>query len=201
MSISQKILDLVIVAMVLPFAIPIFVLTSLLVWLFMGRPIFFKQMRGGYKGKPFPLYKFRTMTDERNAAGELLPDSQRLTKLGRFLRASSLDELPSLLNFIRGEIRLVGPRPFMAQYLPLYTAEQMRRHDVVPGVTGWAQVNGRNALAWEEKFALDLWYVDNRSFALDLRILWLTVVKVVRRDGVNSDAETTMPIFEGPTEK
>ncbi len=163
----------------------------------MGRPVFFTQDRGGFRCKVFKLYKFRTMTNERDAYGELLPDAMRLTRLGIFLRSSSLDELPSLINLLKGDIRLVGPRPFMAQYLPLYNINQRRRHDVVPGVTGWAQVNGRNALSWEEKFDLDIWYVDNRSFALDIKILCLTILRVIRRDGINADGDTTMPLFLG----
>lgn len=171
-----------------------------LAWLIrrkLGSPVLFCQVRPGLHGKPFTMVKFRTMTDARGPDGTLLPDAQRLTPFGRFLRASSLDELPELWNVLRGEMSLVGPRPLLMEYLPLYTAEQARRHEVRPGVTGWAQVNGRNAISWEDKFALDVWYVDNRSMCLDVRILWLTVKKVVVRDGISAPGDATMPKFEG----
>jgi sugar transferase EpsL len=195
-----RIFDLLILGLALPLVLPIFLILAILVWLCMGQPIFFTQLRGGYRGQPFALYKFRTMTNQRDAGGELLPDAQRLTKFGHFLRGSSLDELPSLLNLLLGDIRLVGPRPFIARYLPLYTPEQMRRHDVVPGITGWAQVKGRNGLSWEEKFALDLWYVANRNAWLDLRILFLTGIKVFDREGVNANENETMPYFTGSSQ-
>ena len=163
----------------------------------LGSPVLFKQIRPGLHGKPFTMVKFRTMTDARDASGALLPDAQRLTPFGRFLRASSLDELPELWNVLRGEMSLVGPRPLLMEYLPLYSLEQARRHEVRPGITGWAQVNGRNAISWTEKFALDVWYVDNRSLWLDMRILWLTVRKVLVRDGISAAGEATMPRFEG----
>lgn len=163
----------------------------------LGSPVFFTQVRPGLNGKPFRMVKFRTMTDERGHDGELLPDAQRLTPFGRFLRASSLDELPELWNVLKGEMSLVGPRPLLMEYLPLYTPEQARRHEVRPGITGWAQVNGRNAISWEDKFALDVWYVDNRSMWLDTKILWLTVRKVLVRDGINAAGEATMPRFTG----
>jgi sugar transferase EpsL len=194
-----RIFDLLVLFVALPVVLPVLLVLALLVWLRMGRPIFFTQMRGGHKGVPFALYKFRTMTNARDAKGELLPDAQRLTKLGRFLRAASADELPSLLNLLRGDIRLVGPRPFLAEYLPLYSPEQMRRHDAVPGITGWAQVMGRNSLTWGEKFALDIWYVDNRSALLDLKIMFLTAIKVVNREGVNASEDETMPYFTETT--
>lgn len=143
------------------------------------------------------MLKFRSMTDGRDAQGNLLPDEQRLTKFGRFLRSSSLDELPGLISVIKGDMSLVGPRPLLMQYLPLYDAVQTRRHEVRPGITGWAQVNGRNALSWDQKFALDVWYVDNRSFLLDMKILWLTFAKVLRRDGISAAGEATMPVFLG----
>jgi lipopolysaccharide/colanic/teichoic acid biosynthesis glycosyltransferase len=171
-----------------------------LAWLIrrkLGSPVLFCQVRPGLRGKPFTMVKFRTMTDARGPDGTLLPDAQRLTPFGSFLRASSLDELPELWNVLRGEMSLVGPRPLLMEYLPLYTAEQARRHEVRPGVTGWAQVNGRNAISWEDKFALDVWYVDNRSMCLDVRILWLTVKKVVVRDGISAPGDATMPKFEG----
>lgn len=163
----------------------------------LGSPVFFRQMRPGMHGKPFVMVKFRTMTDVRGADGVLLPDAERLTPFGRFLRASSLDELPELWNVIKGEMSLVGPRPLLMEYLPLYSAEQARRHEVRPGVTGWAQVNGRNALSWDEKFALDVWYVDHRSLWLDVRILWLTVRKVLVREGISAAGDATMPKFTG----
>lgn len=163
----------------------------------LGSPVLFTQVRPGLHGKPFRMVKFRTMTDARDASGALLPDAQRLTSFGRFLRASSLDELPELWNVLRGEMSLVGPRPLLMEYLPLYSPEQARRHEVRPGITGLAQVNGRNAISWAEKFALDVWYVDHRSLWLDVRILWLTVRKVLVRDGISAAGEATMPRFEG----
>jgi lipopolysaccharide/colanic/teichoic acid biosynthesis glycosyltransferase len=162
-----------------------------------GSPVLFTQVRPGLHGKPFMMIKFRTMTDERDNSGVLLPDSQRLTPFGRFLRASSLDELPELWNVLRGEMSLVGPRPLLMEYLPLYSPEQARRHEVRPGITGWAQVNGRNAISWADKFALDIWYVDHRSLWLDVRILWLTVRKVLIRDGISAAGDETMPKFTG----
>ncbi len=178
------------------FAIPLLGLA----WLVrrkLGSPVLFRQIRPGLQGKQFEMVKFRTMTDERDASGALLPDAQRLTPFGCFLRASSLDELPELWNVLRGEMSLVGPRPLLMEYLPLYSPEQARRHEVRPGITGWAQVNGRNAISWADKFALDVWYVDHRSLWLDVRILWLTVRKVLVRDGISAAGEATMPRFEG----
>ncbi len=163
----------------------------------LGSPVLFIQQRPGLHGKPFRMVKFRTMTDARDAAGQLLPDAQRLTPFGCFLRASSLDELPELWNVMRGEMSLVGPRPLLMEYLPLYSPQQARRHEVRPGITGWAQVNGRNAISWADKFALDVWYVDHRSLWLDVRILWLTMRKVLVRDGISAAGEATMPRFEG----
>jgi lipopolysaccharide/colanic/teichoic acid biosynthesis glycosyltransferase len=163
----------------------------------LGSPVLFTQMRPGLHGKPFLMVKFRTMTDERDADGALLPDAQRLTAFGRFLRSSSLDELPELWNVLRGEMGLVGPRPLLMEYLPLYSTEQARRHEVRPGITGWAQVNGRNAISWADKFALDVWYVDHHSLWLDVQILWRTMRKVLVRDGISAAGEATMPRFEG----
>ncbi len=163
----------------------------------LGSPALFSQVRPGLHGKPFTMVKFRTMTDERGPDGVLLPDAQRLTPFGGFLRASSLDELPELWNVLRGDMSLVGPRPLLMEYLPLYTPEQARRHAVRPGITGWAQVNGRNAISWADKFALDVWYVDHRSFWLDVRILWRTVRKVLVRDGISAAGEATMSKFTG----
>lgn len=166
----------------------------------LGSPVFFRQVRPGLNGKPFEMVKFRTMTDERGPDGQLLPDAVRLTSFGRFLRSTSLDELPELWNVLKGEMSLVGPRPLLMEYLPLYSPEQARRHDVRPGVTGWAQVNGRNAISWEEKFVLDVWYVDHQSLWLDIKILWLTVKKVLVREGISAAGDATMPIFKGKNE-
>ena len=173
---------------------------AVLAWLVrrkLGSPVFFSQVRPGLHGKPFLMVKFRTMTDARDANGALLPDAQRLKPFGRFLRASSLDELPELWNVLKGEMSLVGPRPLLMEYLPLYTPEQARRHEVRPGITGWAQVNGRNAISWADKFALDVWYVDHHSLWLDVQILWRTVRKVLVRDGISAPGDATMPKFEG----
>lgn len=166
----------------------------------LGGPVFFRQMRSGLNAKPFFMLKFRSMTDERSPDGELLPDADRLTRFGALLRSTSLDELPELWNVFKGEMSLVGPRPLLMEYLPLYTPEQARRHDVRPGITGWAQVNGRNAISWEEKFALDVWYVENQSLWLDIKILWLTIRKVLIRDGISASGEVTVSKFKG-TEK
>jgi len=178
------------------FGIPLLLLVAL-VRAKLGSPVFFRQPRPGLNGRPFEVIKFRTMTDARGADGQLLSDAQRLTPFGRFLRASSMDELPELWNVLKGEMSLVGPRPLLVEYLPLYSTEQARRHEVRPGITGWAQVNGRNALSWEEKFKLDVWYVDNRTLWLDIKILWLTVRKVLVRDGISAAGEATMPRFTG----
>jgi lipopolysaccharide/colanic/teichoic acid biosynthesis glycosyltransferase len=163
----------------------------------LGSPVFFRQVRPGLHGRCFKMVKFRTMTDERGSDGQLLPDEVRLTPFGRWLRATSLDELPELWNVLKGDMSLVGPRPLLLEYLPLYTPEQARRHEVRPGITGWAQINGRNAISWEAKFKLDVWYVDNRSLWLDIKILWLTVKKVLVRDGISAAGEATMPRFTG----
>ena len=163
----------------------------------LGSPAFFRQVRPGMHGQPFEMVKFRTMTDARGADGALLPDADRLTPFGRFLRASSLDELPELWNVLKGDMSLVGPRPLLMEYLPLYSPEQARRHEVRPGITGWAQVNGRNAISWEDKFKLDVWYVDHCSLWLDIKILWLTVKKVLVREGISAAGEATMPRFTG----
>ncbi len=182
--------------MLLALLLPIGLVALLVRWR-LGSPVLFCQLRPGRDGRPFEMMKFRTMTDACDAQGELLPDELRLTRFGRFLRASSLDELPELVNVLRGDMSLVGPRPLLMEYLPLYSAEQARRHAVRPGLTGWAQVNGRNALSWEEKFALDCWYVDHQSFWLDLRILLLTVKKVLVREGISAEGDVTMPRFTG----
>lgn len=163
----------------------------------LGSPVFFRQTRPGLHGRPFNMVKFRTMTDARDQDGVLLPDAVRLTQFGRFLRAASLDELPELWNVLKGDMSLVGPRPLLMEYLPLYSPEQARRHQVRPGITGWAQINGRNALSWDEKFALDVWYVDHHTLWLDIKILWLTVRKVLVREGISSAGEATMSKFTG----
>jgi sugar transferase EpsL len=172
-------------------------LVAAFVWVFLGRPVFFRQQRPGLHGKPFVMYKFRTMRDLHDADGKPLPDAQRLTRFGRFLRSTSLDELPELINVLKGEMSLVGPRPLLMQYLDRYTAEQMRRHDVKPGITGWAQVNGRNATTWERRFALDVWYVDNWSFTLDLKIIAMTFQKSITREGIAQPGQATMTEFMG----
>lgn len=176
---------------------PLLLLVALLVRWRLGEPVLFRQQRPGYRERPFWLLKFRTMTDRRDASGHLLPDAERLTPLGRWLRATSIDELPELFNILRGEMSFIGPRPLLMAYLPLYSPEQARRHDVVPGFSGWAQINGRNALSWEEKFRLDVWYVDHQSFSLDLRIFLITIWKVLRREGISATGEATMAPFTG----
>lgn len=176
---------------------PLLLILFLLVRLKHGSPALFSQTRPGLYGKPFMMYKFRTMTDERDAEGNLLPDDQRLTPFGKFLRSTSLDELPELINVLKGEMSLVGPRPLLMEYLPLYSPEQARRHEVRPGITGWAQVNGRNAISWEDKFKLDVWYVDNQSLWLDLKILWMTFVKVFKREGISQEGQATASKFTG----
>lgn len=176
---------------------PLLILLTFLIRRTMGPTALFRQRRPGLHGRPFEMLKFRTMRDAAGPDGQPLPDSERLTPLGRFLRSTSLDELPELWNVLKGDMSLVGPRPLLMEYLPLYSAEQARRHDVRPGLTGWAQVNGRNALSWNEKFALDVWYVDNRNMKLDVQILWLTVLKVLRREGISAAGEATMPKFQG----
>jgi sugar transferase EpsL len=175
---------------------PVLLLVALAVRYSLGSPVLFRQIRAGRHGRPFELLKFRTMTDARDAGGELLPDSERLTRFGRWLRSTSLDELPELINVQRGEMSLVGPRPLLLEYLPHYSAEQARRHEVRPGITGWAAVRGRNALSWERRLALDVWYVDHWSIALDLKILLITVVKVLRREGISPEGHATMPRFD-----
>lgn len=176
---------------------PIYIVVSLLIFLKMGSPILFRQKRPGYKEKIFGIYKFRTMTNEKDANGNLLPDDKRLVGIGKFIRSTSLDELPQLFNVLKGDMSFVGPRPLLVEYLPLYNEKQKRRHDVKPGITGWAQVNGRNAISWEQKFDYDVWYVDNQSFWLDIKILWLTFLKVVKRSDISSSTSSTMEKFTG----
>ncbi|MCS6840082.1 MAG: sugar transferase [Roseiflexus sp.] len=196
----KRVFDICIASAALIALAPLLLMIAALVRILLGAPVIFRQQRPGLHGKPFTLLKFRSMTDARDADGNLLPDDQRLTRFGRFLRSSSLDELPELINVIRGEMSLVGPRPLLMEYLDRYTPEQMRRHAVRPGITGWAQVNGRNAISWEQKFALDVWYVDHLSFWLDLRILALTVWRVARREGINQHGCATVAIFQGTSE-
>jgi len=199
--IIKRLFDLLCAIVLIIILLPLLIFIALIVWITMGYPFFFCQLRPGYKGKPFMCYKFRTMNDKRDQHGNLLPDELRLTGLGKFLRATSLDELPELFNVLRGEMSLVGPRPLLMQYLERYTPEQARRHDVLPGITGWAQINGRNALTWEEKFRLDLWYVDNWSFWLDLKILALTAWKVLKREGINQPGFATAEEFMGTNQE
>jgi len=179
--------------------LPFLLVLALFVRIFHGSPLFFVQVRPGKHGKPFRMYKFRTMTNARDAEGNLLPDHDRLTSLGKFLRATSLDEFPELINVLKGDMSLVGPRPLLMEYLPLYSSEQNRRHEVNPGMTGWAQINGRNAISWEEKFRYDVWYVDHWSLWLDIKILAMTILNVVLRKGINHNATETMPFFQGST--
>lgn len=194
---SKRVFDFLASSFLIVILSPVLLIIALLVWLVHGSPVIFRQQRPGYKGKPFVCLKFRTMNDCRDEHGRLLPDEQRLTSLGKFLRSTSLDELPELFNVLRGEMSLVGPRPLLMQYLDRYTPEQARRHEVLPGITGWAQVNGRNALSWEDKFRLDVWYVDHWSFWLDLKILALTAIKVLRREGISREGFATAPEFMG----
>ncbi|KYJ86916.1 undecaprenyl phosphate N,N'-diacetylbacillosamine 1-phosphate transferase [Sulfurovum riftiae] len=176
---------------------PLILVVALLIWWQMGSPVFFRQERPGKDEKIFRIYKFRTMSDERDEKGELLPDEKRLHGIGQWIRTMSLDELPQLINVLRGEMSFVGPRPLLVEYLPLYNREQKRRHDVLPGITGWAQVNGRNAISWEEKFAYDVWYVDHQSFLLDMKILWMTFFNVLKRSDISSNTHVTMEKFRG----
>lgn len=193
----KRILDIAITIPALILLSPILILISFLVVVFYGFPILFRQERPGFHGKIFTIYKFRTMHNTVNKLGEPLPDQKRLTKLGRFLRSISLDELPELINVLKGEMSLVGPRPLLPEYLPLYNVEQARRHDVLPGITGWAQVHGRNALSWEEKFELDIWYVDHQSIWLDLKIIGMTLLKVLQREGISQPGQATAELFKG----
>ena len=195
--ISKRILDLALTLPGILILSPVFLLIAILVGMNYGTPIIFRQKRPGYLGKPFWVYKFRTMTNALDADNNLLPDSERITRLGQFLRSSSLDELPELINVLRGEMSWVGPRPLLMQYLERYSPEQARRHEVLPGITGWAQINGRNALTWEEKFKLDVWYVDHWTFGLDIKILLITAIKVLRREGISQPGHATAEEFMG----
>ena len=193
----KRLFDLAVVVPSVIILSPLLVLIGFLVHLKIGSPVFFRQQRPGLNGKPFVIYKFRTMTDARDADGKLLPDGERLTGLGRFLRKTSMDELPEFFNVIKGDMSIVGPRPLLMQYLDRYTPEQARRHEVKPGITGWAQVNGRNAISWEDKFKLDVWYVDNWSVWLDVKIIFMTISKIVKREGINQQGQATMEEFKG----
>lgn len=193
----KRLFDLIATAIGLVLLSPLLAILGLWVWRVHGRPILFRQLRLGYRARPFTLLKFRTMTETRDSQGQLLPDAERLTALGRVLRSYSLDDLPNLLNVLRGEMGLVGPRPLLMQYLERYSAEQARRHQVLPGITGWAQVHGRNALAWDERFRLDVWYVDHWSLWLDIRILLATLGKVLRREGISQPGHATSEEFQG----
>lgn len=193
----KQIFDTVTAFILIVILIPFYVLIGLGICIQSGMPILFKQIRPGYKEKPFFIYKFRTMTDEKDAKGQLLPDEQRLTYVGKVIRRYSLDELPQLFNVLKGDMSFVGPRPLLVEYLDLYSDEQKRRHDVKPGITGWAQVNGRNAISWKEKFIYDVWYVENRSFWLDMRILWMTFFHVIKQKDIHSASSVTMEKFRG----
>ena len=196
-SYGKRILDLALIIPGLVFLFPVLTMAALLVRITLGSPVLFRQMRPGMQGKPFELYKFRTMNNKCDLEGNLLPDAERLTKFGRLLRATSIDELPELFNVLKGDMSLVGPRPLLMQYLDRYTPEQARRHEVKPGITGWAQINGRNAITWEEKFKLDVWYVDNQSFWLDIKIIFMTIWKILKREGINQQGQATMEEFKG----
>ena len=196
----KRLFDLVLTLLVGLVFLPVIIVLAIVISSVIGNPIVFKQLRSGLHSKPFSIYKFRTMNNHKNNKGELLPDVERLTPLGQWLRSTSLDELPSLWNVLKGEMSLVGPRPLLMEYLPLYNAEQTRRHQLKPGVTGWAQVNGRNAISWEDKFKMDIWYVDNQSLYLDIKIILMTIKKVLCRADINANGEATMPKFTGNTE-
>ena len=197
----KRTLDFLVSVAALVVLFPVIAVVALLIHRKLGSPVLFRQTRPGKDGKPFQMVKFRTMLDAVDAQGNSLPDSERMTEFGHLLRSTSLDELPGLWSVLKGEMSLVGPRPLLMEYLPLYSKEQYRRHDVRPGITGWAQVNGRNAISWENKFELDVWYVDNRSFWLDVKILVLTVKKVIVKDGISGDGEVTMGKFTGNTDR
>ena len=194
---KKRILDLILTILMLILLSPLLGFVAFFVRIKFGRPVLFKQERPGLHGRPFILFKFRTMTNARDEKGKLLPDADRLSSTGRFLRRTSLDELPELFNVLKGDMSLVGPRPLLMEYLERYSRIQARRHEVRPGVTGWAQVNGRNAISWEDKFAYDVWYVDNRSLWLDIKIILLTLLQTVQRDGISQPGHATMPVFYG----
>lgn len=196
----KRVFDIVVSALGLLILSPVFLIIAILVRVKLGSPVFFSQIRPGVGGKPFKMVKFRTMLEATDQDGNPLPDVERLTAFGRLLRSTSLDELPELWNVLKGDMSLVGPRPLLMEYLPLYSPEQFRRHEVRPGITGWAQVNGRNAISWDERFKLDVWYVDNHNFWLDIKILFLTIKKVIVREGISQAGQVTMSKFTGKTE-
>lgn len=198
---GQRVLSLILIAAALPVLVPSLIVIAIVIRLRLGAPVLFTQERLGFQGRPFVILKFRTMTNARDGNGNLLPDSERLTSTGRFLRAASLDELPELLNVLRGEMSLVGPRPLYSQYRDLYTPDQFRRHEVLPGITGWAQVNGRNAITWEQKFEMDVWYVDNQSLHLDLKIILFTLLRIVLRQDISQPGHATAQEFKGSLRK
>jgi len=193
----KRLFDIILATMLIILFLPIYIIVSILILIKMGRPILFRQKRPGLHAKIFGIYKFRTMTNEKDEYGELLPDKKRLVGIGKFIRSASLDELPQIFNVLKGEMSFVGPRPLLIEYLPLYNDKQKKRHDVKPGITGWAQVNGRNAISWEQKFEYDVWYVEHQSFWLDMKILWMTFLKVVKQSDISSDTAVTMEKFEG----
>jgi lipopolysaccharide/colanic/teichoic acid biosynthesis glycosyltransferase len=193
----KRLFDIVLASILLVLFLPIYLIISLLIWIKVGSPLLFRQQRPGLNEKIFGIYKYRTMTNETDANGELLPDEQRLVGIGKFIRSTSLDELPQLLNVLKGDMSFVGPRPLLIEYLPRYNERQKKRHTVKPGITGWAQVNGRNAISWEQKFEYDVWYVEHQSFWLDMQILWMTFLKVIKRSDISSDTTVTMEKFEG----
>jgi sugar transferase EpsL len=197
MPITKRLLDIILSVAILLISSPIILIVSLIIWITHGRPIFFYHERPGIQGKPFNLIKFRSMQNATDKNGNLLPDSERITRFGQFIRKTSIDELPELINVLRGDMSLVGPRPLLMQYLSRYSEEQFRRHEVLPGVTGWAQVNGRNAISWEEKFMLDLWYIDHWSFWLDIKILFMTIWNVISGEGISQPGRATMDEFMG----
>jgi len=197
----KRAFDICVALLALVILSPVILVVAILVALKLGRPVIFRQVRPGLRGDPFEMVKFRTMTSARDERGELLPDAQRMTRFGAFLRNTSLDELPELWNVVKGDMSLVGPRPLLMEYLPLYSKHQYRRHEVRPGITGWAQINGRNAISWEDKFKLDVWYVDNQSLALDIKVLALTVKKVLKRDDISGEGEATMSKFSGNSDQ
>jgi sugar transferase EpsL len=193
----KRLFDILVSTLLIALLLPIIILVFVFIGVNMGSPVLFRQIRPGLKGELFTVYKFRTMSEELDTAGNALPDGQRLTSLGLFMRKTSLDEIPQLFNVLTGDMSLVGPRPLLAEYLPLYSPDQARRHLVRPGITGWAQVHGRNTISWQDKFSLDIWYVENKSFMLDIKILFMTVLKVMRRDGINASDADTMKKFTG----
>jgi len=193
----KRLFDFVLATAAILILSPVILIVTLLIWLYLGKPVFFCQQRPGLHARPFIVYKFRTMSLACDANGEALPDSERMTALGTFLRKYSLDELPQLFNVVKGDLSLIGPRPLLMEYLPLYSKEQARRHNVRPGISGWAQVNGRNAVSWEDRFKYDVWYVDHQSFWLDLKIIWMTIAKVLRSEGISQQGNVTMEKFKG----